>query len=258
ITARHLLRQHPLLQDVAEDDKRAVEARLVQACSVKDLSELVLDGLDYKGKKQPRMTANGRWIWLGRLFEERAVRALHIDEVQHLNARSNGEQQGLCDTFKARLQHPRWPVPLVLTGLSSFAQTIGADHQLARRVTVFEIPPLAMVERDRNATRDALDHLLTLAGLEKGKGLKRIEFCHRLHVAGCRFLASVCEAICDGIGIALLHGSSELEVKHFADAFRKRWQVADVFNPFIAQDFHGIDVRTFKKVTEFVDREGVR
>lgn len=218
-------------------------------CTLRLLGMSVLAALGYETSRE--LKENVVWDLVHHQLELRNVHFLHIDELQHvLQSRNQLEIAKVQDTLKGLMQHRRWPVWLILSGLPGVATMLSGDEQVWRRTRHVVFEDLTL-ERDAGLVRRLIAvYAVEKAGLEVGD-LSTDEFIARLlHAAIFRFGIAI-ELIQDAARHALLLESRVLTLEHFAAAFAARTGCVPGSNIFTAaQDWHLIDPR------EALQREG--
>lgn len=240
---RHAIDTHALLNRARTDGcASAAFVRVPAPSSIKDLGAATLDALGWNIDINSRWSAMERWRRVQGLLEDLQVFVLHFDEAQHLAGGHPKELQGIGDAFKTRLQHPVWPVALVISATPEFKLVLNQDQQLARRITPIVIERLSPVSH-AGQILTALRRYVDQAGIGASDSIKEREFTFRLIAAGDRYFALICNIIVDAIGEALEAKCDTLDNSHFAEAFRSRSGSTDGFNPFLARNYQDIDVR---------------
>lgn len=240
---RHAIDSHPLLQQARSDGcTSAAFVRVPAPSSIKDLGAAALNALGWTIEINARWSAMERWRRVQGLLEDLRVFVLHFDEAQHLAGDRAKELQGIGDAFKTRLQHPVWPVALVISATPEFKQVLDQDQQLARRITPIVIERLSPASH-AGQVLTALRRYVDQAEIGVSDFIKGREFTQRLIAAGDRYFALICNLIVDAIEEALVGDAEVLENSHFAEVFRRRSGSTDGFNPFLARNLQDIDVR---------------
>jgi len=176
-------------------------------------------------------------------LKERQVKFLHIDEVTDLyTSRSEKDQQSVINTFKSFMQHPQWPVSLILSGMPALRDMLNDDPQLGRRLTPIFLRKLSLTA-DEPMLRDMLSAYLKHAELRPTTETVTEDFLSRLLHAGAYEFGMIVEVIIEAIAKALKRGSSVVEPRDFASAMRKRVACFDGMNPFVIPDYRSIDPR---------------
>uniref|UniRef100_A0A9E7ZQ58 ATP-binding protein n=1 Tax=Bosea sp. NBC_00436 TaxID=2969620 RepID=A0A9E7ZQ58_9HYPH len=211
-------------------------------CTLRLLGMSVLAALGYETSRE--LKENVVWDLVHHQLELRGVHFLHIDELQHvLQSRNQLEIAKVQDTLKGLMQHRRWPVWLILSGLPGIATMLSGDEQVWRRTRHVVFEDLTL-ERDAGLVRRLIAvYAVEKAGLEVGN-LATDEFIARLlHASIFRFGIAI-ELIQDAARHALLLESPALTRDHFAAAFAARTGCVPDRNIFTAaQDWHLIDPR---------------
>lgn len=240
---RKAIDDQPLLREgAAERDKPAIFVRVPAPASIKDLAAATLNALGWDIQVPVRWSAMERWRRVHSLSQDFRLRLIHFDEAQHLAGDSARELQATGDALKSRLQDPDWPISLAITATPDFRSVLSQDKQLRRRVIPISIARMSTTSQ-RSYIRSVLKSYLETSGLQPAEKIKSHDFCRRLMISGDRLFTLTCKMIVDSIEEALRNGSDELDIEHFARAFRRQSGALDAYNPFFAADYESLDVR---------------
>jgi len=238
-----LFKRHPDLVLPAPGQERAdvISFRVPSPATLKDVGMTALDALGYPlSRDRP---AGIIWGLVREFLRKRQTLVLHIDEVQDLyTSNSKTVQRNVINTLKSLMQHPDWPVSIILSGMPEVHEMLNFDPQLARRVYPFELRPKSF-SRDEAMLRDMIKDYLSKAKLRTSTDIVNEDFLARLLHSSAYQFGLIVEMIIAAIEEAVSSGADCVEIKHFAIAFRKRTGCYDGVNPFIARDFRDIDPR---------------
>jgi hypothetical protein len=209
--------------------------------TLKFVGQTTLAALGFQLRRE--RTAQTIWQMVKGHLHERQTLFMHYDEAQDLAAHQTPKElTSVVNTLKSLMQHPIWPVGLILSGTSELKTIINHDAQLARRVYPIEFPQLDLA-LDADRVLRLLWQYTERAGLAPDANMTTIEFAARLIHAGAREFGLLIELIIAALEEAMLANAEVLEMVHFTRMFRKRAGCIDGLNPFIAGDFERIDSR---------------
>ena len=162
----------------------------------------------------------------------------HVDEAQHLLT-SNGDItiSRTLDALKLLVQDP-YRVVLILTGTDRVAEVFERDDQLHERTIYVEAKPLS-VDHNSVLTGKVLWDLCQKAGLKQG-WVDADRLPQRITHAGRTFGLAV-SLIIDAIELELRSGGSTLSPESFAKVYARDRDVGAYLNPFVVDDFLGVD-----------------
>ncbi|WP_171236948.1 AAA family ATPase, partial [Ruegeria sp. HKCCA6837] len=95
---------------------KVVSCVLSGRVSFKDLGVRTLSALGY----EPRRTRTQEYIWQRVLDQAQGqgVVGIHYDECQHVFEKDAKSNRIFLDSFKSMMKEPRWPLMLILSGVS--------------------------------------------------------------------------------------------------------------------------------------------
>lgn len=174
-------------------------------------------------------------------FESQRVAALHLDEVQDSGRYATSDSMRMFGKkFRNLMQHPKWPVCLILTGTLEAREFINHDQTLTRRTRPIEILPMTY-EQDARLLRQSAARLVQRAGLSDGGLFEEPEFLKIfMHASAYRFGVAM-EMTIEAIGEAMGDGDTEISLDHFAGAYYLRMNCSDEVNPFMTQHWQAIE-----------------
>lgn len=241
--ARHLIATQP---DLVLDEPKTGRTDVVSLpvptpATLKFVGQTTLAALGFPLSRE--RTAQTIWDMVKGHLAARRTLFLHYDEAQDLSVHQTPKElTAVVNTLKTLMQHPVWPVGLILTGTSELKTIINHDVQLARRVYPIEFHPLDPF-LDTSRVLLLLRAYGTRAGIKLSQDTVTAEFAARLIHAGAREFGLMIELVIAALEEAMMAGSEELESVHFTRMFRKRAGCIDGLNPFVAGDFERIDSR---------------
>ncbi len=176
-------------------------------------------------------------------LRDRKTLFLHIDEAQHLSSHeTQREIQSVINTLKSLMQHPQWPVGLILSGTPTLKAILNHDPQLARRFYPIKFPALNAIQ-DTDQILTTVAYYVEQARLTAGDDLLTQDFAARaIHAANGEY-GLLIEYTIDAIENALRRKQSALNVENYRDWFAQKSGCLDGLNPFHAADFERIDCR---------------
>lgn len=175
------------------------------------------------------------WREARRMSEDLDVWGLWIDEAHDL--RNGGPK--MLDVLQASLK--RWMAqahrPIIILSGTPEVEQIFLTREFRRRFLAVKSPTLG--ESDTGEIRRIMAQYLRQAELGADGTLRSIM--PRLLHAGTRQIGWTLDVILEAIRVALLNSDKALAWKHFSDSYGEIIQCADHENPFIANDWAGID-----------------
>ncbi|MBK4218083.1 ATP-binding protein [Paracoccus caeni] len=248
--ARHLITSHPglVLHDPVSSRMDVASLPVPTPATLKFVGQTTLAALGFQLQRD--RTAQTIWDMVKDHLQARRTLFLHYDEAQDLAAHQTPKElTSVVNTLKSLMQHPVWPVGLILTGTIELKTIINHDAQLARRVYPVEFPQL-----DLAFDADRVQRLLHLyadrALLTVAEEVGTPEFAARLIHAGAREFGLLIELVIAALEEAMMGNADALRIQHFTAMFRKRAGCIDGLNPFVAEDFERIESR------RLLDQEG--
>lgn len=238
-----LFNRHPdlLLPTEGSETADVISFKVPSPATLKNVGKEALTALGYPLERE--RSAAITFGLVKSFLRKREVKFLHIDEVQDLyTSNSANVRQSVINTFKSLMQHPEWPVSLILSGMPDVREMLNADPQLSRRMRPITLARLSYTA-DEAMLRDILGSYLSKAGLRPSAELMTQDTLSRLLHSGAYEFGMVIEVIIEAIREAYKAGAEALEVIHFAQAMRLRVGCYDGMNPFIAPDYLHIDPR---------------
>ncbi|RNF36078.1 AAA family ATPase [Paracoccus methylarcula] len=240
---RHLITtQTDLISNDPETGRMDVASLSVPTpATLKFVGQTTLAALGFPLRREK--TAQTIWDMVKDHLAARRTLFLHYDEAQDLSRHQTPKElNSVVTTLKSLMQHPVWPVGLILTGTEELKTIVNHDAQLARRVYPVEFPRLnPLLDTDR--VIHLLSHYTERAGMSVGDDVATTEFAARLIHAADREFGLLIELAISALEEAMRAEAEKPEVIHFTHMFRKRAGCIDGLNPFVAGDFERIDCR---------------
>ncbi|MFT3688251.1 TniB family NTP-binding protein [Paenirhodobacter sp.] len=240
---RHMIATRPdlVLGDPVSGRLDVASLPVPTPATLKFVGQTTLAALGFQLQRE--RTAQTIWDMVKGHLHERRTLFLHYDEAQDLATHQTPkEMTSVVNTLKSLMQHPVWPVGLILTGTAELKTIINHDAQLARRIYPIELPRLDLVFDAARALR-LLQLYAERAGLIAGAEVTTTEFAARLIHASAREFGLLIELVIAALEEAMLTEAEILQTGHFTAMFRKRAGCIDGLNPFVASDFEHIDSR---------------
>ncbi|RJE82580.1 AAA family ATPase [Paracoccus onubensis] len=241
--ARHLITTLPeVVSNDLETGRMDVASLSVPTpATLKFVGQTTLAALGFPLRREK--TAQTIWDMVKDHLAARQTLFLHYDEAQDLSRHQTPKElNSVVSTLKSLMQHPVWPVGLILTGTEELKTIINHDSQLARRVFPVEFPQLnPLLDTDR--VIHLLNHYTERAGMSGSDDVATAEFAARLIHAADREFGLLIELAISALEEAMRSDAEKLEIVHFTQMFRKRSGCIDGLNPFVAADFERIDCR---------------
>lgn len=200
------------------------------------------------------MAENVVWDLIMDNIALRGLRFIHIDEFQHVMENRNVVDIGkIRNALKRLVQTPAHPVWLLITGMPEIATAIEGDTQLWRRKSY-------VLFNEMSFPRDAglCVNMIRYFALEKAKltcdEVEVDENVHRLMHASLFRMGIAIDVLIKAIRAALKAGSTSLQIKHFASAYKTFTGCDDGANPFLVEgDFTKVVVD--KYVTRLLETQ---
>lgn len=234
---RHGIRKHPLFAGFMRPDAEcaAIGVRCLGAYNLRVLATHILHAAGYP---VGFLRENVAWIEVRQRLEHLGVMLLWIDEVNNvLNAANRSELKRILNAFKALLNHPTWPVVLILSGTPDCEARLRQSGELSRRMRWMSLDPLTA--EDLGVLRDHLGDLFQKAGLGMSGNLLA-EVAPRLVHAANRAFGTAIDLAVQAAGAAVTAGATDVTMEHFAEAYAERTQATADANPFAVRAWSAI------------------
>ncbi len=225
-------------QDVAE----VIRLLVPSPATLKNVGTTILSGLGYPLARDKSVGII--WTQVRQFLRMRRTLFVHLDEAQDLyTSKGVKTRNDVVNTLKSLMNDKDWPVGLVLSGTPDLIEMINSDVQLKRRIDVVHLGAVSWISHEPEIT-EIFGEFVVKSGLIPSIELQQREFLKRLVHAGGNEFGLFIEMCLSGIEEALYDGDTQLRLAHFAEAFRRKSGCIPAFNPFLAQDYLSIDVRT--------------
>ncbi|MGB0662083.1 MAG: TniB family NTP-binding protein [Mangrovicoccus sp.] len=199
----------------------------------------IIAATNYETRGLARKTVPEVWRFTHNLLYRMGVDILMLEEAQNLAFATGTQPAAVGAALKARLQHPEWPISLILSGDERIDTILRADPHIRNRTRVVRFHPLAETG-DLALLSDKLATYLQMAGLEASPCIQTREFAERLMVASNQLFAFACEHMVKAIAIALRAEQPSVTAGDFAEVVRERTGCRDDENVFLAERFHAL------------------
>lgn len=229
------------------NDAPLLSVRAPPACTPMRLALTLLEELGYP--MEAKHAEHRLWKEVHERLETRMIKVVHIDEMQHATHVANQvEIARLGASLKAMLLNPRWPVMLVMVGISNLEDFLVGYPELRRRTTICKFKDIT--------EDDAAKVIATATSLCERVGLRLDvqgcgDFARRLLVASERQFGAAIEWVHEAIATSIyrLRNDNEpsadaiVDVNDFAVAFAMKRDCEAGDNPFLARDLEGLVLR---------------
>lgn len=166
---------------------------------------------------------------------------LVLDEIQHVRSAGPTERAALRDFLKSLVQPRQIRIVPIVVGMPEFEHVLNSDVQLRRRFDLVHMRSLdPAIDRER-AIR-TLNQYASHTGLNLSKSVTSRDFAARLLHASNYAFGEMCAVCLRGVKRALIDNGIDIEIAHFEEAHRLRYDCVPGVNPFIAADFHNIQI----------------
>ncbi|MBY5971424.1 ATP-binding protein [Ferrimonas balearica] len=222
-------------------DAKIISLDVPSTPGLKALGHKVLAKLGY-----PQGRGGEGWYLWGLIrhhVREQKVVFIHLDEAQHLaGRRGQKELIDMISELKTMMSDSDWPVGILMSGTVELEALLNQDPQISRRMDAVHFGPIAALSQTENIL-GLISVYCSKARLPPEADIDTVEFVERLVHAAARQFGLMIEIICQAIEQARLAEAENLEMMHFATAYRNRTDCSDTFNPFIIPDFYRVDPR---------------
>lgn len=239
---KRFLGRHPGVHDFGGDDSNFVAIDVPSPVTNKSLGLEVLRTMypQTRGVARTREASDTGlsdiWREARTMAAELGVWGLWIDEAHDLRNGGPKMLDILQASFKRWIAHEHRPI-LVLSGTPNIEDII-LTREFRRRFLDVESPDLSA-----DAHTIELRYMIAkyLRSVELGGDASLTHIMPRLIHAGTRQIGSTLDVVIEAIRLALLERADRLSVQHFARSYGDIVQCSDHDNPFIADDWAGID-----------------
>jgi hypothetical protein len=177
------------------------------------------------------------------LREER-IAALHLDEFQDLG-RLKGKLSAFVTEFRLFMQNPDWPVSLIITGTLDTKQILNQVPTLVSRLEPLEFR--GVNKGDKVILRDAMVRLSKVSEIGLDEDITEEKtMIHRIVQGGAGVFGSSIKLMIAAFREAFLDQEEAVPIlryPHFIRAYQAKSDADEEFNPFLVDDWRGIDAR---------------
>lgn len=226
-------------QTISQSEGRMLEVAVPSPVTSSSLALQIIGSMPYETRGLSRKTVPELWRWTHNMLHRMGVDILFLEEAQNLALSTGTQPAAVGAALKARLQHPEWPISLILSGDEQIDNILRGDPHLRNRSRMVRFHPLAETG-DLALLSDKLATYLQMAGLEASPCIQSREFAERLMVASNQLFAFACEHMVKAIAIALRAEQPSVTVDDFAEVVRERTGCRDDGNVFLAKRFHAL------------------
>ncbi len=240
------LKNHPRVHGFGSDDSDFVHIDVPSPVTNKSLGLAVLRTMYPQGRgvapagsnasREADLRLSDIWEEVRNMASAYGVWGLWIDEAHDLGNGGPNMLAILQSTFKRWMAHEHRPI-LILSGTPEI-ESLFQTREFRRRFLTVESPTLSAVT-DTPQLRQVIAKYLREVGLGVDESLR--EFMPRLVHAGTYQIGWTLNVVIEAIREALLETAEHLSVEHFAESYRAIVQCSDRDNPFVANDWSGID-----------------
>jgi len=223
--------------EATDTTRPVISITVPNPATLKSVAQAALKATGYPvGEK--RLTVWGMWELLRERFQTLGTVVFWIDEAHDLFPHgSKSEAPHILKTFKSLMQGDG-AVIVILSGVGTLWDSISFDHQVQRRYSKFELPPVT-ASTDSKLIWKLLVNFCDQVGLEPPH---RDDLLDRIIHAGRKRFGLCIEQMIGAIEIALLRGDAKLDASHFADAFSAQEACSINQNVFLVPRWSSIDL----------------
>ncbi|WFU10296.1 TniB family NTP-binding protein [Rhizobium sp. CB3090] len=189
--------------------------------SVPDLAEALLSAMNYEVIR--RKSTEGMVQDVRRYLRRRGTRVVIIDDFQHvLESPQYKGPSHIADTIKNMLQHPTWPIFVVLVGLPEIKEVVLRDpkDQLLRRVDDFALLNMTLENDGEYLAAIIIELVEQRAGLKLSPEVEP-DFIERLMYGGHYRWGLVMKIIYHSIEDALENGKDTVTQESWEEGYRR-------------------------------------
>ncbi len=197
--------------------------------------------LEYGWAPKTRDNTQRIWADIGTYVARLQTIVLVLDEIQHVRSAGSHDRAALRDFLKSLVQPRETQVIPIVVGMPEFEEVFNSDIQLRRRFDLVHMRTLDPAT-DLKLAIQTLDSLVNAAGLSLTTSVTSPEFASRLLHASEYAFGEMCAVNLRGIKRAIQGESSNVDIGHFAEAHRSRYDCVPARNPFVAANFQDIKI----------------
>lgn len=211
--------------------------------SVKDTYKEILKKINGYDVSQSRTEGYIKSCLNIALREER-IAALHLDEFQDLG-RLKGTLTSFVTGFRHFMQNPDWPICLIITGTSDTKLILNKVPTLVSRLQPVEFRGVG--KKEQVILRHAINRFSEIANVQLDEDIRDDKtLIPRIVQGGAGVFGSSVKLIRSAFREALLDPNESVKVlryPHFIRAYDAHSNSDEEFNPFLVEDWRGIDAR---------------
>jgi hypothetical protein len=204
-------------------------------CTLKTLGRAILRCLGYPviaDRKEHEI-----WDEVRNRLAKMGTRIVYIDEMQNITSNAKKDEANrIRDTLKSLMNSPEHPICLLLAGLPELKYFLEEDTQVRRRTRF--VPLESLSENDLGAVKGTVQVLAKFAGLTANFSG---HLGQRLIHASLNEFGTMIEMTHEAIEHALKSGANVVTRENYATSFAQRTGNLAPANPFVADDWRGIN-----------------
>ncbi len=243
---KRFLQNHPRIHRFGEEDTDFINIDVPSPVTNKSLGLEVLRTMYPQQRSVAPSGANATgerssglsdiWHEARTMANELGVWGLWVDEAHDLRNGGPKMLEVLQSTLKRWMAHEHRPI-LILSGTPEI-ENIFLSREIRRRFLSVASPTLSADTNTPELRRMIAQYLREV---ELGIDASLRDIMPRLVHAGTRQIGWTLDVVLEAIRAALLERASKLALDHFAESYADIIQCADHENPFLAEDWAGID-----------------
>lgn len=198
--------------------------------------------IGWRAKKHD--SAQSVWADVRHYMKELKTFILVLDEIQHVRSAGQSDKAALRDFLKSLVQPSQNVIIPVVVGMRDFREVLVSDDQLRRRFD-------QVIMRDLEPKVDLAKPIKTLSlyaekcELELGASVLTRDFAARLMHASNYAFGEMCALCLASLKRTMVGGQRNIEIDHFAEAYRRRSDCVPALNPFLAAQFQNIQMSDY-------------
>ncbi|MBZ6371887.1 MAG: ATP-binding protein [Microbacterium hominis] len=244
------------LMKLLRDNSNRIGDRLISTvapspCTLLQLGRELLCELGYelRGDKKEYLV----WEDVRRKIDEKKIRIVYVDEMQHLPQRANRDQrENILNTIKHLTRRRPDPLLIIASGTHEIADFLQIDGQVRRRCIYVEISRLAL-PLDILPVACSIGELARLGRLQINNDVADNVAARLIHASNYAF-GTAMELTTEAINHALGLEQADLHIRNFGEAFRRRTFCSNYNNPFHVDNWKEIDPTRVIDRTPIADR----
>jgi len=208
-------------------------------CTAGELLHAIFREIEVPSNPGGKLKLNALYDLLETQLQLKGVKYIHLDEGQQLRrAMTPTSLQVTQDALKKLLQFKRWPLHVIVSGVSPLEEMLGGDGQIKSRSRDITYKPLKGLAADAKWVMKCLEDIsVELCGLTIDAKINdpEEEFAGRLIHAVNGALGTMVEKVKETSLYAVKQGSKSLTIDHFAEVYRRETQCGTRDNVFKAK-----------------------